>query len=410
PELQPVMDKNGEQKQDEEGNPVLEEPPHTPMAYLADGKYLLLSVLTPHKGNLYFKKYPDLKVKIRFFHKAYLVEGIVRFLDFIKVRGEHALRFSYPAKLGMTKGRSYFRTLNAHYGSIKLTLEGEEIEPITPTVYDISLGGIAFCHPIPIQQLPKDFQLKLALTFQKELPVKLNAFVRNHSPVTKVIARNRVCRISHSICGTQFDIKDETLEMRIGRIVSAMQLEAMSKMAKLCEPMDLPSTLEFWNKRDKERYGGRKKRASSLQFKDDQEMKEELSGVTAKREADQAKAEEEERKQKQPPSIEERAKKLEARDKAKRLARKKASKGILGGLMNKLGIDSDKNRRASDRRKAAKRVATNRRKGDRREGRDMSAQEKARVEKQLAELKAKQIQKGSLAELDTMLLERKINK
>ncbi|MBF0622305.1 MAG: PilZ domain-containing protein [Magnetococcales bacterium] len=276
-------------KRDDEGQPVLKDgepvlltPHYRDLSYLAWREHLLFSPLTPAKGNLYFKKYPDLKVRLRFFHQVYRVESVIRFKKIIKVRGEPALMFTYPTKMGLMQAREHFRFRIPRQAQATLTVKGEGIEEQSVPLFDLSAGGLAFCHPIPIKSIPQDTQLVFTLTRKGGESVTIPGWVRNHSPVSKAIARKRLCRISHAITGVQFDMQDNADAAAINGYVFAIQRlviaikkrrdEASESLAEEAEALQLAEEAENTPQEVPEEQTDHSQEESDSGRSDDQEM------------------------------------------------------------------------------------------------------------------------------------------
>ncbi|MBF0153946.1 MAG: PilZ domain-containing protein [Magnetococcales bacterium] len=225
PELAEVVDAAG-RKSLEEPKPL-----YRPCSYLAAADHILLEPLIPSIGNLELRKNPEGVAKIRFFHGTHALEGIVRFEGVVKVRERQALRFGFPNPLLKSQRRRTFRVRIAHYMKIALTVRMDAFPEFKPSLYDLSAGGLAFCHDKDPDSVPIGTKLGVVLTVPGTPAIKVSAFVRGHRPVTRAMAKERNCRINNSLCGIQFDLKDIRQEGQVSEIVQRLQQSYLSRLA-----------------------------------------------------------------------------------------------------------------------------------------------------------------------------------
>ncbi|MBF0189047.1 MAG: PilZ domain-containing protein [Magnetococcales bacterium] len=254
----------------DDGEAKLVQPYYPSLSYLHDLTHVLVEPILPVKGTLLLRKFPRVGLTMRFFNGEHRVEAKMRLRGMVTVEGRKMLKLSFPKRVELREARRHFRVPVTHYFKLALDVQSGRVDRTTVTIRDLSLGGLSFCHGLDLEQLPQESKLQCILTIPDEPIIKAMAYVRNHSPVTKKMAQQRRCRISHTICGLQFDMTDAKLENRLSDIVGRLQLEYIGKLKQDMEPYDIPTTLVWKDKHDDPNYRP-EERESSLEFYDDEE-------------------------------------------------------------------------------------------------------------------------------------------
>lgn len=205
-------------------NVAAEAPKYEPLSYLRDHDRLIVAPLVPAIGNVHIRSSKE--VMIRFFQGVKCIEAEVEFVRTLTVRGEPAIQLSYPRELHIYRKRRHYRAKVTKETEITFELVGEEAGKLQTTIIDISVGGLSFCNPLPVENLPVGAPVKLTIQGKGLERIQIGAFVRNHGHTTVKDG----CKKGESRCGLQFDVCSESVATLVEELVAYVQREFLQEV------------------------------------------------------------------------------------------------------------------------------------------------------------------------------------
>ncbi|MGN7613215.1 PilZ domain-containing protein [Magnetococcales bacterium HHB-1] len=260
-----------ETREDKYGKVTQVEPAYVPFSYIQKQSHLLLEPLSPAKGNIILRKHPNVKLNLLFYNGRQRIETKLSFEEAIQVRGETYLKCSFPSWLALSSGRQFFRVPIWHYKKLPLSILSDKFPRTQATVFDVSIGGMSFCHPIEQDKIPNDSRIQLVFGLPDKPVMKVTGWVRHHGPVTKTLAKTRHCRISHLMTGVQFELVNQKMENKVGNLVGVLQAEYLANINQRAEPLDIPKYVIFMDEKPGDLVHLRKMRESQLKFREEEE-------------------------------------------------------------------------------------------------------------------------------------------
>jgi c-di-GMP-binding flagellar brake protein YcgR len=226
-----------------QGQFIYVDPPYTPLSFLQQKSYILISPMVPTEGNIQVGA--SQFVALRFFNGMHAVEAHVKFLEYAEVRKEPAIKLSFPEQMGIIRTRRHFRAKAVDDSQIVVMIFSTDIPTITTRIMDISVGGLAFYSPVPPDMLPRDHVINLTIQLPDDAPLSMDAFVRRHEPVPGAPKEQSQLNPQESICGVQFDIADRALELRVSDLVGRIQREYLQRLRERRTQCNITSKMQF---------------------------------------------------------------------------------------------------------------------------------------------------------------------
>lgn len=203
---------------------VAEAPHYEPLSYLRDHDRLIIYPLTPAIGNVQIRSSKE--VMLRLFQGVKCIEAEVSFVRTLTVRGEPALQLTYPRELRIYRKRRHYRAKVTKDTEIFFSLERPGVGTLETALIDISVGGLGFCNPWPVENLPIGEPVKLTMHGKGMERVQIGAFVRNHGHASV----KEGCKKGEGRCGVQFDVCSEGVALQVEELVAYVQREFLQEV------------------------------------------------------------------------------------------------------------------------------------------------------------------------------------
>lgn len=237
PDPTPVLDEDGEQMIDEEGELLFKKKMYVKLSYFKEMERIILEPLVPATGNLALRKIADADCLLRFYNGVKSLEFPVVFQKFIQVEKQPALQFSFPTKMGVIQKRRHYRVKMRPVDQIVIQISSEILPTFTPKLVDISSGGLAVCQNLAADKWPVGSQIQVRIRGDQGEFIKVDGYLRNNRPVTRKMAKTGLCHLRDTIFGIQFDLSDRTKEQRINELVYRLQQAYIARLKELMEPV-----------------------------------------------------------------------------------------------------------------------------------------------------------------------------
>jgi c-di-GMP-binding flagellar brake protein YcgR len=214
--------------EDENGEPIFQEPEYSAGDYLKLLSHLICLPVEPGMGNLQIRN--SQRITLRLFTSTTAIELGTFFQDLATVRGLPVLRLAFPVIGRQVRGTRAFRAKVTLTMNFTLFIKGKEQRPdIQTTPIDISANGMSF-------EIKKE-----EMSLFKENDICSIQFIMNGQPLAKVngtvrhLSKIRAKKGIQYNCGVQFDLPTRALATTIETMVATVQRAHLQELSEKSE-------------------------------------------------------------------------------------------------------------------------------------------------------------------------------